>query len=109
MVKIVYNHDNLLIDTFRDIWNIVVPTPNPFTIDICNPYIHMASELYYELHMLQKGISHLNIKKSIHAIREVCDYAIIDPRIVEIVKDPQNAAAIYEHTCKHYKLSVPNK
>ena len=69
----------------------------------------MASELYYELHMLQKGISHLNIKKSIHAIREVCDYAIIDPRIVEIVKDPQNAAAIYEHTCKHYKLSVPNK
>ena len=97
--------NNLLIDTFRDIWNIVVPRPNSFTMDICNPYIHMASEPYYELHMLQNNISHLEIKKNVNAIREACDYAIMDSRIVEIMSNPQNARIICEHICTYYKLN----
>ena len=101
--------NNLLIDTFRAIWNTVVPKPNSFTMDICNPYIHMASEPYYELHMLQNNISHLEIKKNVNAIREACDYAIIDSRIVEIIKNPEDAMIISKHICEYYKLSYSNK
>ena len=98
--------NNLLIDTFRNIWNIVVPIPNSFTMDICNPYIHMASEPYYELHMSQNNISHLEIKKNVNAIREACDYAIIDSRIVEIIKNPEDATIICKHICDYYNLTI---
>jgi len=99
--------NNLLIDTFRNIWNIVVPRPNSFTMDICNPYIHMASEPYYELHMSQNNISHLEIKKNVNAIREACDYAIIDSRIVEkIIKNPEDATIICKHICDYYNLTI---
>ena len=64
----------------------------------------MASEPYYELHMSQNNISHLEIKKNVNAIREACDYAIIDSRIIEIIKDPQNAALVCERICDYYKL-----
>ena len=69
----------------------------------------MASEPFYKLKMKRNDISYLEVKKSIGAIQESCEYAIIDYRIVEIIKIPQNAAAICEHICKHYKLSVSNK
>ena len=97
--------NNILIDTFKNVWNEVVPTPNSFTADICNPYIHMASEPYYKLHMLQSDISHLDIKKSVNAIREVCDYAILDSRIVEIMNNLPNARIICKHICTYYKLN----
>ena len=75
-------------------------------MDICNPYIHMASEPYYELHMSQNSISHLEIKKNVNAIREACDYAIIDSRIVEIIKNPEDATIICKHICDYYNLTI---
>lgn len=97
--------NNLLIDTFRNIWNIVVPRPNSFTMDICNPYIHMASEPFYKLKMKRNDISYLEVKKSIGAIQESCEYAEIDSRFVEIIRNPKNATIINEHICEYYKLS----
>lgn len=97
--------NNLLIDTFRNIWNIVVPRPNSFTMDICNPYIHMASEPFYKLKMKRNDILYLEVKKSIGAIQESCEYAEIDSRFVEIIRNPKNAIIINEHICEYYKLS----
>ena len=97
--------NNLLIDTFRNIWNIVVPRPNSFTMDICNPYIHMASEPFYKLKMKRNDISYLEVKKSIGAIQESCEYAIIDSRIAEVMNNPQNARIICKHICTYYKLN----
>ena len=97
--------NNLLIDTFRNIWNIVVPIPNSFTMDICNPYIHMASEPFYKLKMKRNDISYLEVKKSVGAIQEACEYAEIDSRFVEIIRNPKNATIINEHICEYYKLS----
>lgn len=97
--------NNLLIDTFRNMWNIVVPRPNSFTMDICNPYIHMASEPFYKLKMKRNDISYLEVKKSIGAIQESCEYAEIDSRFVEIIRNPKNATIINEHICDYYKLS----
>jgi len=97
--------NNLLIDTFRNIWNIVVPRPNSFTMDICNPYIHMASEPFYKLKMKRNDISYLEVKKSIGVIQESCEYAEIDSRFVEIIRNPKNATIINEHICEYYKLS----
>lgn len=57
-------------------------------MDICNPYIHMASEPFYKLKMKRNDISYLEVKKSVSAIQEACEYAIIDYRIVEIIKIP---------------------
>lgn len=98
--------NNLLIDTFRNIWNILVPRPNSFTMDICNPYIHMASEPFYKLKMKRNDISYLEVKKSVSAIQEACEYAIIDYRIVEIIKIPENATIICKHICDYYNLSI---
>lgn len=97
--------NNLLIGTFRDIWDIVVPIPNSFIMDICNPYIHMASEPFYKLKMKRNDISYLEVKKSIGAIQESCEYAEIDSRLVEIIRNPKNATIINEHICEYYKLS----
>lgn len=66
----------------------------------------MASEPYYELHMSQNSISHLEIKKNVNAIREACDYAIIDSRIVEIIKNPEDATIICKHICDYYNLTI---
>ena len=96
--------NDILINTFKYVWNEVVSIPNTFIADICNPYIHMASEPYYKLHMLQSNISHLDIKKNINAIREACDYAIIDSQLVEIVKESGNAAIICDYICDFYNL-----
>ena len=98
--------NNLLIDTFRNIWNIVVPRPNSFTMDICNPYIHMASEPFYKLKMKRNDISYLEVKKSIGAIQESCEYAEIDSRFVEIIRNPKNATIINEHICEYYNLII---
>lgn len=97
--------NNLLIDTFRNIWNIVVPIPNSFTMDICNPYIHMASEPFYKLKMKQNDISYLEVKKSIGAIQESCEYAEIDSRFVEIIRNPEDATIICKHICDYYNLT----
>lgn len=101
--------NSTLIDTFKEIWNTVVPAPNSFTMDICNPYIHMASEPYYALHMIRNDISYLDIKKSFNAIHEASDYATIDSRIVKILKDPNNRSVIYKHICNFYNLKSTNK
>ena len=97
--------NNLLIDTFRNIWNIVVPRPNSFTMDICNPYIHMASEPFYKLKMKRNDISYLEVKKSIGAIQESCEYAEIDSRFVEIIRNPEDATIISKHICDYYNLT----
>lgn len=101
--------NSTLIDTFKEIWNTVVPTPNPFTVDICNPYIHMASEPFYELKMKRKDISYLEIKKSLNAIREAIDYAAIDSRIVKILENQDNRSVIYKHICNFYNLRYESK
>jgi hypothetical protein len=101
--------NSTLIDTFKEIWNTVVPTPNPFTVDICNPYIHMASEPFYELKMKRKDISYLEIKKSLNAIREAIDYAVIDSRIVKILENKDNRSVIYKHICNFYNLRYESK
>lgn len=100
--------NNLLIDTFRNIWNIVVPRPNSFTMDICNPYIHMASEPFYKLKMKRNDISYLEVKKSIGAIQESCEYAEIDSRFMELIKDCQARVNVCRHICDYYKLQSIN-
>lgn len=94
--------NDLLIDTFRTVWNKVVPSPNSFAIDICNPYIHMASEPFYTLKMKRKDISYLDVKKSVSAIQEACEYAEIDSRFVGLIKVSKNI--LYNHICKKYGL-----
>ena len=96
--------NNMLIDTFKNVWNEVVPTPNAFTVDICNPYIHMASEPFYKLKMKRNDISYLEVKKSIGAIQEACEYAEIDSRFVELVNSRQNRMDICNYICNYYKL-----
>ena len=96
--------NDILIDTFKEVWTEVVPTPNSFTIDICNPYIHMASEPFYKLKMKRNDISYLEVKKSIGAIQEACEYAEIDSRFVELVNSRQNRMDICNYICNYYKL-----
>ena len=96
--------NDLLIDTFETVWNKVVPSPNSFAIDICNPYIHMASEPFYTLMMKRRGVSYLEVKKSVCAIQEACEYAEIDSRFVELIKDYQTRESICNHIISCYKL-----
>ena len=100
--------NNLLIDTFKNVWNEVVPTPNSFTADICNPYIHMASEPFYKLKMKRKDISYLEVKKSIGAIQESCEYAEIESRFMELIKDCQARVNVCRHICDYHKLQSIN-
>ena len=65
----------------------------------------MASEPFYKLKMKRNDISYLEVKKSIGAIQESCEYAEIDSRFVEIIRNPKNATIINEHICEYYKLS----
>ena len=96
--------NDLLIDTFETVWNKVVPSPNSFAIDICNPYIHMASEPFYTLMMKRRGVSYLEVKKSVCAIQEACEYAVIDSRFVELIKDYQTRESICNHIISCFKL-----
>ena len=96
--------NDILIDTFKEVWTEVVPTPNSFTIDICNPYIHMASEPFYKLKMKRNDISYLEVKKSIGAIQDACEYAEIDSRFVELVNSRPNRMDICNYICNYYKL-----
>lgn len=100
--------NNMLIDTFKNVWNEVVPTPNSFTADICNPYIHMASEPFYKLKMKRNDISNLEVKKSIGAIQESCEYAEIDSRFMELIKDCQARVNVCRHICDYHKLQSIN-
>ena len=100
--------NDILIDTFKKVWNEVVPTPNSFTVDICNPYIHMASEPFYKLKMKRNDISYLEVKKSIGAIQESCEYAEIDSRFMELIKDCQARVNVCRHICDYHKLQSIN-
>ena len=95
--------DQQLIDVFEDIWNKVVVSSNSFAIDICNPYIHMASEPFYGLHLV-KDIPYTQIKKNISAIREVCDYAYISAELKELILDKEQCRIIIEHIIKEFGL-----
>ena len=55
--------------------------------------------------MKRNDNSYLEVKKSVGAIQGVCEYAIIDSRIAEIMNNPQNARIICEHICTYYKLN----
>ena len=96
--------NNMLIDTFKNVWNEVVPTPNSFTADICNPYIHMASEPFYHLHMV-KDMPYSQIPKNIQSIRAVCDYAELDYHLVEFFKKYDNSVSISSFICKKFILN----
>lgn len=95
--------DQQLIDVFEDIWNKVVVSSNTFAIDICNPYIHMASGPFYGLHLV-KDIPYTQIKKNISAIREVCDYAYISAELKELILDKEQCRIIIEHIIKEFGL-----
>ena len=96
--------NNMLIDTFKNVWNEVVPTPNSFTADICNPYIHMASEPFYHLHMV-KDMPYSQIPKNIQSIRAVCDYAELDYHLIEFLKKYDNSVSISSFICKKFILN----
>lgn len=93
--------DQQLIDVFEDIWNKVVVSSNSFAIDICNPYIHMASEPFYGLHLV-KDIPYTQIKKNVSAIREVCDYAYISAELKELILDKEQCSIIIGHIIKEF-------
>ena len=44
--------------------------------------------MFYKLKMKRNDISYLEVKKSIGAIQESCEYAEIDSRFVEIIRNP---------------------
>ena len=62
----------------------------------------MASEPFYTLKMKRKDISYLDVKKSVSAIQEACEYAEIDSRFVGLIKVSKNI--LYNHICKKYGL-----
>lgn len=95
--------DQQLIDIFEDTWKKVVASPNSFAIDICNPYIHMASEPFYGLHML-KDILYTQIPKSISSIRETCDYAYISDELRALILDKEQRSIIINHIIKEFGL-----
>ena len=64
----------------------------------------MASEPFYKLKMKRNDISFLEVKKSIGAIQEACEYAEIDSRFVELVNSRQNRMDICNYICYYYKL-----
>lgn len=51
----------------------------------------------------------LTIKKSLNAIREAIDYAVIDSRIVKILENQDNRSVIYKHICNFYNLRYESK
>ena len=95
--------DQQLIDIFEDTWKKVVASPNSFAIDICNPYIHMASEPFYGLHMLN-DIPYTQIPKSISSIRETCDYAYISDELRALILDKEQRSIIINHIIKEFDL-----
>ena len=64
----------------------------------------MASEPFYKLKMKRNDISYLEVKKSIGAIQEACEYTEIDSRFVELIKDYQTRESICNHIISYYKL-----
>ena len=68
----------------------------------------MASEPFYKLKMKRNDISYLEVKKSIGAIQESCEYAEIDSRFMELIKDCQARVNVCRHICDYYKLQSIN-
>lgn len=95
--------DQQLIDVFEETWKKVVVSPNSFAVDICNPYIHMASEPFYGLHMI-KDIPYTQIPKSISSIREICDYAYISDELRALILDKEQRSIIIDHIIKEFGL-----
>lgn len=77
--------DKYLISTYENIWNKYVPKNSSFRMDLANPFIHLSSEPFYNIHFI-KTVENLNIGWTISRVKQICDYAYIDERFVEIIK-----------------------
>jgi hypothetical protein len=90
-----------LLSLHDKLWKQYVPSKAPFLCNICQPFIHLASEDFFKLD-LKCEITNINKNWTVSGVKSVCNYGILDKELFLLAQDSNHRKTLAMHLISRY-------